>query len=130
MSAILVIDDEKQVLDLLKTALTLHGYEVEVADNGYEGIDKFDRSRYDVVITDICMPGLDGVSVVHHIRESKKRTTPVMGISGTPWKLKGADFDVVLEKPFSIKTLVEHVAVLGEKGGAPARKVENPGPDG
>ncbi len=106
----------------MKTALTLHGHKVEVAANGYEGITKFDRHRYDVVITDICMPGLDGRRVVHHIRESEKRTTPVMAISGTPWDLKGADFDVILEKPFSIKALVEHLAVLGEKGADSTRK--------
>ncbi|MCP3955297.1 MAG: response regulator [Desulfobacterales bacterium] len=123
MSAILVIDDEKQVLDLIKIALTLHGYEVDVATDGYEGISKFDRSRYDVVITDICMPGLDGVGVVHHIRGSEKEATPVMAISGTPWNIEDADFDVILEKPFSIKSLVEHVAVLGEKEELPTRKL-------
>jgi len=122
MSAVLVIDDEKQILDLVKTALTLHGYEVEVAADGYEGIRKFDRRRYDIVITDFCMPVLDGLSVVHHIRESKKGATPVMGISGTPWNMTGADFDVILEKPFSIKALVEHVAVLEEKGEASVGK--------
>ena len=122
MSAVLVIDAEKQVLDLLKTALTLHGYQVEVASDGYEGISKFDRSRYDVIITDLGMPGLDGVGVVHHIRESEKGATPIMGMSGTPWNFKDADFDVILEKPFSIRALVEQVAVLGGKGESPARK--------
>jgi len=116
MGAVLVIDDEKQVLELLKTALTLHGHKVEVADTGHEGITKFDRSSYDVVITDVRMPGLDGVGVVHHIRKSEKGTTPVMGISGTPWGLEGVDFDVVLKKPVSIRTLVEHVGILKKKG--------------
>jgi len=115
MSAVLVIDDEKQVLDLLKTALTLHGYRVEVAADGREGITKFDRRAYDIVITDVRMPGLDGISVVHHIRDSAKGATPVMGISGTPWHLENAQFDVVLEKPFSIKALVEHLAILGDR---------------
>ena len=115
MSAVLVIDDEKQVLDLLKTALTLHGYQVEVAADGREGITKFDRRAYDIVITDVRMPGLDGISVAHHIRDSANGTTPVMGISGTPWHFEDAQFDVVLEKPFSIKVLVEQLAVLGDR---------------
>jgi DNA-binding response OmpR family regulator len=122
MGTILVIDDEKLILDLVTAALTLHGYEVEVAANGYEGITKFDRSRYDIVITDLRMPVLDGLSVIHHIRESEKGATPVMGISGTPWDMEGADFDVILEKPFSIKALMEHVAVLGGKGASPASR--------
>lgn len=112
MSAVLVIDDEKQVLDLLKTALTLHGYNVEIAADGREGITKFDRRPYDIVITDVRMPGLDGVSVVHHIRGSAKSTTPVMAISGTPWHFEDAEFDIVLEKPFSIKALVDHLVKL------------------
>jgi len=122
MSAVLVIDDEEQVLDLLKTALTLHGHQVEIAKDGQEGITKFDRRSYDVVITDICMPGLDGISVVHHIRGSTKRATPVMGISGTPWHFVDADFDVVLEKPFSIRALVEHLATLGDRTAVTGRK--------
>jgi len=112
MSAVLVIDDEKQVLDLLETALTLHGYKVEIAADGREGITKFDRHPYDIVITDVRMPGLDGVGVVHHIRESVNSTTPVMAISGTPWHFEDGDFDAVLEKPFSIRALVEHLEKL------------------
>lgn len=122
MGAVLVINDEKQVLDLLKTALTLHGYRVEVATNGVEGIDKFDRSRYDVVITDVSMPGVDGFGVVHHIRHSgKSSSTPVMGISSTPWDFKDADFDVILKKPVSIRDLVDHVTVLGTRVKHPTR---------
>ncbi len=122
MSAVLVIDDEKQVLDLLKTALTLHGYTVEIAVDGHEGISKFDRSRYDVVITDIGMPGLDGIGVVRHIRGSEKEATPVMGISRRPWHIEDAGFDVILEKPLSIKALLEQVAVLGQGETLPARE--------
>ena len=112
MSAVLVIDDEKQVLDLLKTALTLHGYNVEIAADGREGITKFDRRAYDIVITDVRMPELDGVGVVHHIRGSAKSATPVMAISGTPWHFEDGEFDAVLEKPFSIRALVEQLAKL------------------
>jgi DNA-binding response OmpR family regulator len=115
MGTVLVIDDEKQILDMLKIALTMKGHKVEVAGNGNEGINKFDQSSYDVVITDICMPGLDGVGVVHHIRESNKKATPIVGISGTPWNIEGVDFDVILQKPFSIKTLLDHVSTLNEK---------------
>ena len=122
MGAVLLINAEKPVLDLLKTALTLHGYQVEVAADGHEGISKFDQSQYDVVITDVGMPGLDGVGVVHHIRRSEKGATPVMGMSTTPWNFKDADFDIILEKPFSIRALVEQVAVLGEREELPARK--------
>ena len=68
------------------------------------------------------MPGLDGMSGVHHIRRSEKGAQPVMDISGTPWNFKDADFEVILEKPVSIRALIEQVAGLGGKGESPARK--------
>ncbi len=55
------------------------------------------------------MPALDGHGVVQHIRNSKRRATPVIGISGTPWFLKDSDFDAVLSKPTSIKKLIDTV---------------------
>ncbi len=109
MYNILVIDDEKSILHVLTIVLTNFGFNVETAVNGLEGIKKFDECNFDVVITDIRMPALDGNSVVRHIRNSEKRSTPVIGISGTPWLLRDSDFDAVLSKPASIKTLVDTV---------------------
>ncbi len=60
MQAILVIDDEKAILRLLRDTLTKFGYSVETAINGRDGIDKFEKKSFDLVITDIRMPGIDG----------------------------------------------------------------------
>ena len=109
MYNILVIDDEKSILQVLTIVLTKFGFNVETAADGLEGIKKFDEYNFDVVITDIKMPALDGNGVVRHIRNSKRRSTPVIGISGTPWLLENSDFDAVLSKPASIKTLVDTV---------------------
>jgi DNA-binding response OmpR family regulator len=109
MYNILIIDDEKSILYLLTMALTKFGFNVETASDGLEGIKKFDECNFDVVITDIRMPALDGNGVVKYIRNSKKRSTAVIGMSGTPWFLEDGDFDAVLSKPTSIKTLVDTV---------------------
>jgi len=61
------------------------------------------------------MPGVDGVGVVHPMRQSGKSAMAVMGISDTPWECKEADFNVILEKPLAITTLVAHVAVSRPK---------------
>jgi DNA-binding response OmpR family regulator len=58
------------------------------------------------------MPGVDGRSVLQHIRSSKRYATPVIGVSGTPWLLQGGQFDDVLHKPFAIHTLIEKVTTL------------------
>ena len=118
MCLVLAIDDEKAILDMLKRALTLFDFQVETASNGQEGIDKFDKTNFDVVITDILMPGTDGIGVLNHIRKSERAATPVIGISGTPWLLQKENFDLVLDKPFSIKSLMEAVKRLGAKKGA------------
>ena len=115
MHQILVIDDEKAILDVVQTALTRAGFGVETAADGLKGIQKFDEGRFDVVITDMLMPGVNGPSVVQHIRNSKRSSTPIIGFSGTPWFLNSSDFDVVFTKPFPLKDLVDAAQNLSAK---------------
>ncbi len=107
MCKVLVIDDERMILKLVTQALQRIDYSVETAQNGRHGIDKFDTGDYDLVITDVCMPETDGHRVVDHIRNSPRNHTPVIGMSGTPWKLANHLFDRVLPKPFTIDVLME-----------------------
>ena len=115
MPQILVIDDEKAILDMIRMALTRVGYEVEIAPDGCQGIQKFDNGHFDVVITDISMPGLDGSRVAQHIRHSNRPSTPIIGFSGTPWLLEKGDFDMVFTKPFPLKDLMNAVQDLSVK---------------
>jgi len=112
MSTILVIDDEKGILQLMHEALTINGHKVETANDGLEGIRKFDDGCFDIVITDIRMPVIDGNGVVAHIRKSEKQCIPVIGISGTPWLLEADNFDMVLSKPFALKQLLKSIRSL------------------
>jgi DNA-binding response OmpR family regulator len=112
MSTVLVIDDEKGILQIIRQALTKFGHNVETAMDGQEGIRKFDHGNFDIVITDIRMPGIDGNGVVKHIRKSDKQSVPVIAISGTPWLMENNAFDMVLTKPFPLKKLVESIGSL------------------
>ena len=114
MNRILVIDDEEVIALIVTHALTTSGFTIEMATNGIEGIKKFDEGHFDLVITDICMPGLDGNSLSKYIRHSERPFTPIIGITGTPWFAENNSFDAVLSKPFSIKTLVDTVKYLTE----------------
>ncbi len=113
MSTILVIDDEKGILQLIYQALTRFGHKVETAVNGQEGIEKFDGGNFDIVITDIRMPGIDGNGVVKHIRNSNRQFIPVIAISGTPWQSEAKNFDMILPKPFPLRKLVESIRSFG-----------------
>lgn len=117
MSTVLVIDDEKFVLDIVKIALMKFGHDVQTAADGRQGIEKFDEGSFDVVITDIRMPGIDGNGVADHIRRSQRQRTPIIAISATPWLIKDKlnDFDSVLSKPFTLKTLVDTVNDLSRR---------------
>jgi CheY-like chemotaxis protein len=109
MIRVLVIDDEKEITGLLERALTVAGFDVVVASNGHEGIERYIESYFDLVITDGEMPHLGGRDVLNYIRQSNRPETPVIGISATPWVLTGQDFDVILPKPFSLKTLLNQI---------------------
>ena len=112
MCSILVIEDEKMVLNVIETALKTFGYDVVIASDGREGVEKFDDGDYDLVITDFLMPRLNGDDVVTHIRKSKRGHTPIIGISGTPWMIEATGVDMVLPKPFFLKELLERVQHL------------------
>jgi len=109
MDRVLVIDDDRPIAELLKTALTKMGYQVKTASGGHEGLWLFEREFFDLVITDIMMPDMDGHAVAHEIRSSDRPWTPIIAMSGTPWLLEG-EFDSVLSKPFGLDALAVAVA--------------------
>ena len=112
MCNILIVDDERIVSDVIQKILARFGYHAEVAPGGQEGIEMFDSGVFDLVITDMRMPGIDGHDVARHIRNSHRPSTPIIGISGTPWLLESDEFDWVLPKPFGLQTLLHAVKNL------------------
>ncbi len=115
MDRVLVIDDEPSISELICEVLGRAGYNVETACNGKEGLRYLKKENFDLVVTDMCMPDVNGDCIVRHIRSSDRSVTPVIGISGTPWLLEGVDFDAVLPKPFSLRTLVDTVQQIKEQ---------------
>jgi CheY-like chemotaxis protein len=81
MAKILIVDDEEDVRIALKQVLERAGYEVSVAATGNEGLDLMKLEAADLVITDVIMPGIDGITIAQKIRE-KYRDTRIIVISG------------------------------------------------
>jgi anti-anti-sigma factor len=69
MEKILVIDDERPTLKMFRLTLMAYGYEVLTAENGQEGLDVFARERPRIVLTDIKMPGMNGIEVLRRIKQ-------------------------------------------------------------
>lgn len=120
MDRILVIDDEQSISDLIREALTKFGYAVETASNGRQGLERLQDASFDLIVTDMYMPDMDGGCIIRHVRGSSRPYTPVIGISGTPWRLEGTDCDAVLPKPFPLQTLVDTVKRLERTSLSPA----------
>lgn len=69
---ILVVDDEESIRELYREELEEEGYEVVVASNGFEAIEKVKATPVDIVVLDIKMPGMDGIKVLNEIKALKK----------------------------------------------------------
>jgi EAL domain-containing protein (putative c-di-GMP-specific phosphodiesterase class I) len=81
--AVLVVDDERVLLDVLESQLTEAGWQVDTASHGREALRLVDGKRYEVVLTDIDMPGMTGVELLREIR-ARDLDVPVLLITGHP----------------------------------------------
>jgi len=81
MTKILVIDDERSIRNTLKEILEFEKFEVDIAEDGIEGLEKLEKTSFDVILCDIKMPRMDGIEVLEKIHEMDPDTTVVM-ISG------------------------------------------------
>lgn len=115
MCNVLVIDDEAMVLEMLRLALTQFGHSVATASRGEEGLQMFEEGPFDVIITDIRLPDIDGHRVARHIR-STRPATPIIAISGTSWLVDDDEFDTVIPKPFHLETLLGTIDDLLARG--------------
>ncbi len=110
MANILIIDDEKSIRNTLKDILEYEKYTVDLAADGKEGIDKFQKNNFDVVLCDIKMPQMDGVEVLEKIVQITN-DVPVIMISGhgnietAVNALKKGAYDF-LEKPLDLNRVL------------------------
>ena len=75
---ILIVDDEENMLHMLKTILSKAGYDVELARDGREGLIKVASSKFDIVLCDLRMPEMDGMDFLNGLKEKKIDQTIIM----------------------------------------------------
>ena len=112
MSKILIIEDEEVIADLEKDYLELSGFEVEITNNGKDGLDKAMSGDFSLVILDVMLPEMDGFEVCKKIREEKN--IPIIMVSAKKDdidKIRGLGLgaDDYMTKPFSPSELVARV---------------------
>ena len=113
---ILVIEDEKNLNDIIVKRLILEKYGVDTCFNGNDALEYIFSTEYDVIVSDIMLPGIDGFEILKRIRE-KGIKTPVLlltALDGVEDRVKGLDYgaDDYLVKPFAFDELMARIRVL------------------
>jgi two-component system phosphate regulon response regulator PhoB len=115
---ILVVDDEEDIIELVRYHLAREGYEVVVSASGEDALKKAKREALDLVVLDLMLPGLDGLEVAKALKaDAKTKTLPLIMLTA-----KGEDADVVaglelgaddyITKPFSPRVLIARVKTV------------------
>ena len=112
MKRILVVDDERQIIRMLRASLQSSGYEVLTASNGIEGMEKFESGRPDLIVTDLAMPEMNGLELTQAVRRLERTPIIVLSVRDTDvMKVKALDegADDYLTKPFSMPELLARI---------------------
>ncbi len=121
MLKLLVVDDAPHVLKALRDTLEAHGYEVHEAVNGEEAVTRYREVRPDVVLMDILMPKMDGVSATRNIIEydpdAKIIAVTAVGKRGLEKECVEAGASGFVMKPFKTKDLIDTINSLGNYEG-------------
>ena len=117
---ILIVEDDQHIAEGLRLNLTLQGYDVIVATDGVAGLGRWKESRPDLVILDIMLPGIDGLSILQSIRlEDERLPILILSAKGDPSdRVKGLSLggDDYLPKPFNLEELLLRVERLLKRG--------------
>lgn len=115
--AVLVIEDDRHILELLRVCLEQEGYRVVTEENGARGMEKARRERFDLIILDLMLPGKDGFSICRELSAGGGHKTPILILTA-----KGDEADRVLGlrlgaddyvvKPFSTRELAARVEAI------------------
>ena len=112
---LLLIDDDPNLILLVKDYLEFRGYEVITAENGREALDVLEQDLPDMIICDVMMPEMDGYTFVNHVRQNERTSwIPILFLSAkgqSQDRVKGLNIgaDVYMVKPFEPEELVAQV---------------------
>ena len=115
MSKILIVDDEPDIVELIKRYALREGFEVSCAEDGQQAIEICMREDFDIIIMDVMMPDTDGFTASRRIREKKDIPVLMLSARGSEYdKLFGFEsgVDDYVTKPFSPKELMARIKVI------------------
>jgi DNA-binding response OmpR family regulator len=115
---ILVVDDDDVIRHLIHDILNNEGHKVVMAEDGEEALDQFNATGFDMVITDLVMPKLNGMQLVKALRE-KNVKIPIVIVTGwieefLPEK-ETDQVDSIIQKPFTVENLTETLSLVNRE---------------
>jgi two-component system copper resistance phosphate regulon response regulator CusR len=117
---ILLVEDEPGVAAMITKGLGEEGYEVVVAPDGKIGLDMASNSRFDIMILDVMLPGINGIELCKQLRKQKDHTPVLMltALASTENIVTGLDAgaDDYLSKPFKFRELTARIRSLSRRG--------------
>lgn len=119
MARILLVEDEKMLARYVELELTHEGYEVDVANDGREGLDKALEDKHDLMLLDLMLPRLSGIEICRRVRQHS--TKPIIMLTAkddVSDKVMGLDMgaDEYVTKPFAIEELLARIRVALKHG--------------
>lgn len=121
-SRILVVEDDPRLAATLERLLIAESYDVEAAGDGNEALRKARERPFDLVVLDVMLPGLDGITVCKRLRANSKQPILLLtALSGTEERVRGLDSgaDDYLVKPFAYEELLARVRALLRRTATP-----------
>jgi DNA-binding response OmpR family regulator len=124
MTRVLVVDDEPRIVSFVSRALTAEGFQVDGTPDGVRGFDLARSGRYELVVLDLLLPGMDGMTVLRRLIEERpqQRVIVLSALSGVEEKVRCLELGAsdYLSKPFALRELVARVrARLRQAASAP-----------
>lgn len=118
MAKVLIVEDEVSLAEMYKTILQKNGFETIECFNGHDALLALDAQAFDIVVSDIKMPVMDGIELLKEIRKRDSKHPPVLLVSGysdySPQDMIEKGAVGFLQKPIRTKVLIERIhEILG-----------------
>ena len=122
---ILIVEDDENVAKYIQTCLTIGHYESMICDNGYKAVEILSEHKFDLILLDVMLPGMDGFEVQNQIKEKQIPIIFLTAMQDVSDKVRGlrAGAEDYIVKPFEVMELLARIEVVLRRCQKPAKRL-------